>query len=203
MKDKLFKVDTAHLAGAGRRYPRASSPQPPPRAEFRSMVGVPVSATPTVLLYSPHAAMDVDYQPSLEAAGYRVVRSATVSGCSAYLDAGVDLVLLVDPPWELAKTLVAALDAAPLPIQRLWVSSWSQAPSMAGKLGVDALLLEPRDVDGVVAQVQRTLATARPPTEQLPIVPRAGNRRAPTVPELHPSSGRLDRFDEDTSDSWP
>ena len=158
----------------------------------------------TILLFSPRLRDEHDLQVALESKGWTVVRAASARGFAAMMKARpVDLVVLDDPPWEMARFAMTAMDASPDPVPRIWLSSLPEAPANSGKLGVDALLLEPRDVDGVVAQVRRTLATARPPTEQLPIVPRAGNRRAPTVPELHPSSGRLDRFDEDTSDSWP
>ena len=156
---------------------------------------------PTVLLYSPHAEPAVDYVAALEDVGYRVVRSATVAGCAPHLDGGADLILLDDPPWELARSLVAALDAAPLPLPLIWISSWSSAPAMAGKLGVDALMLEPRDVAAVVEQVRRTLTPLRPDTDAI-ITRRLGSHRAETVPELHPRTSG-DKFDDESSDSWP
>ena len=155
--------------------------------------------TPTVLLYSPRPQGDIDYQMALEAAGFRVVRSATVAGCAKHLEEGIELVVLDDPPWELARGLVALLDVTPLPTPRIWVSSSSEAPTRAGKLGVDALLLEPRDIAAVVAQVRRTLVSWSPATEQVPMR-RAGSRRAETSRELHP---RPDRSDDESSDSWP
>ncbi|HVV87786.1 MAG TPA: hypothetical protein VHE35_32325 [Kofleriaceae bacterium] len=160
--------------------------------------------TPTVLLYSPHpsAPGEPDYQGALEAAGYEVVKSATVSGCIPALDRGVQLVVLDDPPWELARTLVATADAAPLPMPRLWISSWSKAPSLAGKLGVDALVLE-RDAAALVEVVHRTLATWQPATDEVP-APRRSFRRATTTPELHPHGhAAVDEGGPDTSDSWP
>ncbi len=163
------------------------------------MVEKAVQLTPTVLLYSPRPQGEVDYQMALEAAGFRVLRSATVAGCAAHLDAGIELVVLDDPPWELARGLVALLDVTPLPTPRIWVSSSSAAPSRAGKLGVDALLLDPRDIDAVVEQVRRTLLSWLPATEQVPMR-RPGSLRAETSRELHP---RPDRFDDESSDSWP
>lgn len=161
-----------------------------------------VRLTPTVLLYSPRTRgdSDVDYQAALEQAGYLVVRSATVSGCIAHLGRA-DAVVLDDPPWELMRALIATLDAGPLPIPRIWVSSWSMAPALAGKLGIEALLLE-RDVRLVVEHVQRTLGSARAPiSEELPL--RRPIRRATTTPELHPHASVL--FEDDpagSSGSW-
>ncbi len=155
--------------------------------------------TPTVLLYSPRARGEVDYQAAIEDAGYRVVRCSTIAGCEPYLDGGADLVLLDDPPWELARTLVIALDAARLPVARIWVSSWSRAPALAGKLGVDALLLEPRDIAAVVERVRRALTPARPDSDE--VSPRRAYRRAETTaPEGVPHLGALDRFDDESSD---
>ena len=163
------------------------------------MVPAPMLHTPTVLLYAPGGEREVDYQAALEDAGYRVVRSSTIAGCEPYLDGGADLILLHDPPWELARTLVAALDRAPLPVARIWVSSWSRAPALAGKLGVDALLLEPRDVAAVVERVGRALVPAHRDADVPP--PWRGLRRAEhTAPEALAYRGALDRFDDETSD---
>ena len=155
--------------------------------------------TPTVLLYSPRTQADVDYQAALEDAGYRVVRSSTIAGCALYLDGGADLLLLDDPPWELARTLVTAFDKAPLPVVRIWVSSWSKAPAMACKLGVDALLLEPRDVAAVIERVSQALAPARIDSDEVP-TRRAYRRAETTAPEGLPHLGGLDRFDDESSD---
>jgi hypothetical protein len=169
------------------------------------MVDPAVRTSHTVLLYSPRPRGETDhpdYELALEEAGFRVVRSATVSGCIAHLGRA-DAVVLDDPPWELMRSLIATLDSAPLPIPRIWMSSWSMAPSIAGKLGIDALLLE-RDVRLVVEQVQRTVANVIVPAmidespRRLPI------RRATTTPELHPhASVRFDDEPSEPSGSWP
>lgn len=171
---------------------------------FRSMVDPTVRFTPTVLLYSPRPRSegDADFEAALQHAGYHVVRSSTVSGCVAHLG-HADAVVLDDPPWELIRSLVAALDEAPLPIPRVWVSTWSMAPALAGKLGIEALLLE-RDVALVVEQVQRTIATSRPPlADELPL--RRPIRRATTTPELHPHASVLfeDEPSEPSDVTWP
>lgn len=152
--------------------------------------------TRTVLLYSPRPPAALDYERPLAANGWRVVRSTTVAGCVAWIEAGVDVAVLDDPPWELCRGVVAALDAGSRTVPRIWVSSWSSAPSLAGKLGVDALLLDPRDVGAVVAEVARLLAGTPPVATILPL-PRAGSRRATTTPELHP---RNDREHDDDAD---
>lgn len=170
-----------------------------------TMVYAPMQVlTPTVLLYSPRIHRAVDYQGALAAAGYRVLSSRTIAGCRPFLDGGADLVVLDDPPWELARGLVTALDVAPLPLPRLWVSSWSLAPAMAGKLGVDGLLLDPHDTAALVQHVSRILAPARPNSDDV-VLRRPLARAGTTAPELHPGgSGRvLDRFDDETSGSWP
>jgi hypothetical protein len=166
------------------------------------MVEAVVPLTPTVLLYSPHLGDRGDYEAALVAAGYRVVRSATVSGCIAQLGRA-DAVVLDDPPWEMTRALVAALDAAPLPLPRIWVSSWSRAPVLAGKLGIEALLVE-RDERAVVEQVRRTIATTPQPVGVEP-PRRKPIRRATTTPELHPHAAV--RFEDEPSEpsgsGWP
>src|SRR5688572_978180 len=86
-------------------YPTGTSDAASPFPRFAVMIESAVLATPTVLLYSPRPRDELDYQSELEAVGYRVVRSATVAGCLEHLEAGVDVVVLDDPPWELARTL--------------------------------------------------------------------------------------------------
>ena len=174
--------------------PRTNEREEPLPADATSRHGeAAMRTTSTVLLYAPRPRDDADYQAALEEAGYRVVRSTTVSGCVAHLGRA-DAVVLDDPPWELIRSLIATLDTAPLPLPRVWVSSWSMAPSVAGKLGIEALLLE-RDVRAVVEEVTRTIAQPPPIAAEAPAV-RAPIRRATTTPELHPRAVAVRLDDE-------
>lgn len=192
IRDTAPSADTT--GGDGEESVRRDYPTATANAAARaagSQVNFKPVPRPTVLVYSPRESDGLDYQPALEAAGYRVVRSTTVAGCSAHLDGEADVVVLDDPPWELARSLVATLDAAPLPVPRLWVSSWSMAPAMAGRLGIDALLLE-RDVLEVVEQVHRACGSRRHARDDQAPARRPIIRRATTVSELHPHTPGVD-----------
>jgi hypothetical protein len=43
-------------------------------------------------------------------------------------------------------------------VPRLWLSTWPEAPVHSGRLGVDALVLDPTDVDAIAEHADRVLA---------------------------------------------
>jgi DNA-binding NarL/FixJ family response regulator len=112
----------------------------------------------TILLFSPRLRDEHDLQVVLEEKGWQVVRAASARGFAAMMKARpVDLVVLDDPPWELARFAMTAMDASPDPVPRIWLSSLPEAPGHSGKLGVDALLLAPVDKDKLVDQIETLL----------------------------------------------
>jgi hypothetical protein len=117
-----------------------------------------------IVLYAPKLRGGEDYQRPLEAQGYEVVRAGSVQSLARHVqDGGVDLVILDDPSWEQTKGAVAALDSTLESVPRIWVSSWPEAPRQSGKLGVDALLIDPEDIPGLVARVSQLLSPRSAP----------------------------------------
>lgn len=115
--------------------------------------------TVTILLLAPRLRDEHDLQLALEREGWEVVRAATARGFAAMMKARtVDLVVLDDPPWEMACFAVTAMDASPEPVPRIWLSSLPEAPASSGKLGVDALLLAPVDSDKLIDRIETLLS---------------------------------------------
>ncbi len=109
-----------------------------------------------VLLYSPNPASTVGR--ALIERGWSVQVAATAAECAAALAGSrVELVILDDPPLGAAKDVVAMLDAGAA-VPRLWLSTWPEAPVHSGRLGVDALVLDPTDVDAIAEHAERVLA---------------------------------------------
>ncbi len=165
-----------------------------------------------IVLYAPRLREGEDYQRPLEAQGYEVVRAGSVQGLARHVqDGGVDLVILDDPSWEQTKGAVVALDAALESVPRIWVSSWPDAPRQSGKLGVDALLINPDDVNELVARVVQLLSPRSSPqrlgTTSLlalgsnPALPRRANGTAPFETVPRPPVEDLPQWDEAT-DAW-
>jgi hypothetical protein len=167
-----------------------------------------------ILLYAPRLREGEDYQRPLEAQGYEVVRAGSVQSLTRHLqDGGVDLVILDDPSWEQTRGAVAALDSALESVPRIWVSSWPEAPRQSGKLGVDALLIDPDDVGELVGRVTQLLSPRSSPgrvaTSHLlalgssPILPR---RLPQATPPPDPSVRAAEHDDaplwEEATDSW-
>jgi DNA-binding NarL/FixJ family response regulator len=112
----------------------------------------------TILLFSPRLRDEHDLQLVLESKGWQVVRAASARGFAAMMKARpVDLVVLDDPPREMTRFAMTALDASPEPVPRIWLSSDPEAPASSGKLGVDALLLAPVDHDKLVDHIEMLL----------------------------------------------
>jgi DNA-binding response OmpR family regulator len=112
----------------------------------------------TILLFAPRLRDEHDLQLALERKGWTVVRAASARGFAAMMKARpVDLVVLDDPPWELARFAMSAMDASPDPVPRIWLSSLPEAPANSGKLGVDELLLAPVEADKLCDRVEALL----------------------------------------------
>lgn len=111
----------------------------------------------SVLLYSPEP--DSAVAVALIARGWAVQVATTSDAVEAALAAGgIELVVLDDPPLPAAKDVVALVDACDCVPARLWLSTWPEAPIHSGRLGVDALVLDPSDVDAIVEHADRILA---------------------------------------------
>lgn len=112
----------------------------------------------TILLFAPRLRDEHDLQLALEAKGWDVVRAASARGFAAMMKARpVDLVVLDDPPWEMARFAMTAMDASPDPVPRIWLSSLPEAPANSGKLGVDELLLAPVDAETLIDRIEALL----------------------------------------------
>jgi DNA-binding response OmpR family regulator len=113
----------------------------------------------TILLFAPRLRDEHDLQLALERKGWNVVRAASARGFAAMMKARpVDLVVLDDPPWEMARFAMTAMDASPDPVPRIWLSSLPEAPGNSGKMGVDELLLAPVDSDKLIDRIESLLS---------------------------------------------
>lgn len=111
----------------------------------------------SVLLYSPDPNSGVP--DALAALGWQVRVASTPSQVAALLAAGpTELVVLDDPSLPAATDVVALIDASEQVPARLWLSTWPEAPIHSGRLGVDALVLDPRDVEAIAEHAERILA---------------------------------------------
>ncbi|MBK9031418.1 MAG: hypothetical protein IPL61_08785 [Myxococcales bacterium] len=153
-----------------------------------------------VLLYSPNGAAPM--QAALVARGWAVRTAATLAeGRAAIGDGTIDLVVMDDPSWVQARELIAMLDASPALVPRLWVSSWPEAPVHSGKLGIDALLLDPRDLDGIATQVARFFEPRHSRSGTHPLFA-AGS--SPSVKATAPRAARgSGTWDDETTGEWP
>jgi hypothetical protein len=118
-----------------------------------------VAATaPVVLLFASALRTGADYEQALRERGYEVLRAATTRSLERYMrDEPVELVLLDCPSFSDIERAVHVLEASGRSAPRLWVSASPDAPSRSGHIGVDALLIDPDDVVGVLASVERFL----------------------------------------------
>lgn len=155
--------------------------------------------TRVVLLYSPSASPAV--RAALVARGWAVqLVSSLAEGKAALGGAAVDLVILDDPSWAQAKEMIAMLDAGPKPVPRLWVSSLPEAPAHSGRLGVDALLLDPSDVDGIAAQAERFIEPRMARASTTPLFAAGSSPAVRTVPRAARGSGE---WDDESTGEWP
>jgi DNA-binding NtrC family response regulator len=175
----------------------------------------------TILLFAPRLRDDLDLQAAFEDEGWHVTRAASARGFAAMLKARpADLVVLDDPPWEMARFALTAMDASNETVPRVWLSSLPEAPVHSGKLGVEALLLAPVDVTRVVDTIAALLAprsasssgshrffplgstlnTSNAPTPEPAPLP------GPTTIGLAPRRGRARTdggWDEESTGNWP
>jgi hypothetical protein len=173
-------------------------------------------AAPVVLLFASALRTGADYEPALRERGYEVLRAATTRSLERCMrDAVVDLVLLDSASASDVERAIKVLNSAGRPIPRLWVSASSDAPSRSGHLGVDALLIDPDDVVGVLASVARFLRPhgsietphpfmadgTNPPRGRVrgtgPVKPKAKGSEPDVAPEPDPSSSW-----EDPTNDW-
>lgn len=173
--------------------------------------------TVTILLLSPRLRDEHDLQLTLERQGWEVVRAASARGFAAMMKArSVDLVVFDDPPWEMARFAVTAMDASPEPVPRIWLSSLPEAPANSGKLGVDALLLAPIDSEKLIDHIETLLnpraATnsgihrAFPLGSQVQWNPPTPPPAAAPVETIAPRKGRLKTdggWEEESTGNWP
>ncbi len=175
----------------------------------------------TILLFAPRLRDGTDLQGVLEAEGWTVVRAASARGFAAMMKARhVDLVVLDDPPWELARFAVTAMDGAADPVPRIWLSSLPEAPGHSARLGVDALLLAPIDKPKLVDQVQALLSTrgsmasgSHPTfplgstlTTPVPTLAPVATPAGDTSVGLRPRKGRArtdGSWEEESTGNWP
>lgn len=176
--------------------------------------------SPTILLFAPRLHDATDYQAMLEARGWSVVRAASARSLAVLMKARtVDLVVLDDPPWDLARFAVTALDAMSEPVPRIWLSSLPEAPGHSAKLGVDALLLVPFDsallVDHVSVLLHPRMASSSGSQPQFPLGSQPSLPATPiglspspfpeTTVGLRPRRQRTDGggWDEESTGNWP
>ncbi|MEZ4400987.1 MAG: hypothetical protein R3B06_13255 [Kofleriaceae bacterium] len=147
-----------------------------------------------VLLYSPASTSTATVSHALTERGWLVQSAATLAECQEALAGGtIDLAVLDDPSWAQARELVQMLEAGPAAVPRVWVSSWPEAPAHSAKLGVDALMLDPTDVDGIALHLERLKPATRTRST-------TGSRWAlGSSPALHPMAPR-DFDDEPTGE---
>lgn len=152
-----------------------------------------------VLLYSPSASPAV--RAALTARGWAVQLVSTLAeGRDALGAAAVDLVILDDPSWAQAKEMIAMLDAGPKPVPRLWVSSLPEAPAHSGRLGVDALLLDPTDIDGIAAQAERFIEPRMVRASTTPLFATGSSPAVRAAPRAARGSGE---WDDESTGEWP
>ena len=154
-----------------------------------------------VLLYASTASTSV--QNALVDRGWAVRTVTTLAEGKAAISLGaIDLVVMDDPSWAEARELVAMLDASPALVPRLWVSSWPEAPSHSVKLGIDALLLDPTDVDGIANQAERFFEPrlARANTSQLFA---AGSSPSVRATPSRTARGSGTPWDDEYTGEWP
>ncbi|HUQ02022.1 MAG TPA: hypothetical protein VM261_05965 [Kofleriaceae bacterium] len=173
--------------------------------------------TVTILLFSPRLRDEHDLQVALESKGWEVVRAASARGFAAMMKARpVNLVVLDDPPWDMARFAMTAMDASPDPVPRIWLSSLPEAPANSGKLGVDELLLAPIDSDKLIDRIEMLLnpraATssgihrAFPLGSQLQWNPPTPPPVAAPTATLTPRKGRQKTdggWEEESTGNWP
>jgi len=110
-----------------------------------------------VLLYASALRTGADFEPALRERGFEVMRAASVRSLERILrDTPVHLVLL-DCGTSDTERAIPAIESTGSSVPRLWVSSSPDAPKRSGHLGVDALLIDPDDVLGVIDSVERFL----------------------------------------------
>lgn len=173
--------------------------------------------TVTILLFAPRLRDQHDLQHALESKGWNVVRAASTRGFAAMMKARpVDLVVLDDPPWEMARFAMTAMDASPDPVPRIWLSSLPEAPANSGKLGVDELLIAPVDNDKLFDRIEWLLnpraATSSGIHRAFPLgsqvhwnPPTPPPAAAPTE-TITPRKGRLKTdggWEEESTGNWP
>lgn len=154
-----------------------------------------------VLLYSPTGSASV--RAALVERGWAVRSAATLAeGRAAIGDGTIDLVIMDDPSWVQARELIAMLDASPALVPRMWVSSLPEAPAHSGKLGIDALLLDPRDVDGIANQVERFFEPRHQRSGTHPLFA-AGSSPAVKPPPARAARGSTGPWDDEPTGEWP
>lgn len=186
-------------------------------------------STVTILLFAPRPAA-CGLGALLEGEGWRVVLATSARGFAQLMKAEpVDLVILDDPPWELARFALSALEAAEDLVPRVWLSSLPEAPGHSGKLGVDALFLAPVDPRRVIDRARALLLPRAPsssgshrffplgsnpeleavmpmPMPVPPPVTSAGPSARETTVGLAPRRGRPRSdggWDEESTGNWP
>ena len=138
---------------------------------------------------------------ALTARGWAVTLVSTLAeGKQALGAAGIDLVILDDPSWAQAKEMIAMLDAGPRPVPRLWVSSLPEAPAHSGRLGVDALLLDPQDIDGIAAQAERFIEPRMARASTTPLFASGSSPAVRATPRAARGSGE---WDDESTGEWP
>ncbi len=171
----------------------------------------------TILLFSPRLRDEHDLQVALESKGWNVVRAASARGFAAMMKARpVDLVVLDDPPWDMARFAMSAMDASPESVPRIWLSSLPEAPANSGKLGVDELLLAPVESDKLIDRIEAILnpraATssgihrAFPLGSQLQWNPPTPPQAAGPTATIAPRKGRQKTdggWEEESTGNWP
>lgn len=115
------------------------------------------SDPPVVLLYASALRTGADFEPALRARGFEVLRAASVRSLERILRDGAVQLVLLDCGTSDTERAIPAIEATGSSVPRLWVSSSPDAPRRSGHLGVDALLIDPDDVVGVIERVERFL----------------------------------------------
>lgn len=152
-----------------------------------------------VLLYASALRTGADFEPALRERGFEVLRAASVRSLERYLrDAPVSLVLL-DCGTSDTERAIPVIEASGSSVPRLWVSSSPDAPQRSGHLGVDALLIDPDDVVGVVDSVERFLTPRGSVERPHPFLADGTN---PPRPRPRGTGPVGDKNERDASSSW-